>query len=120
MTMQEFGTIMQEQVGVKVVLLNNNWLGNVRQWQELFFGCRYSETRMLNPDYAMIARAYGIPCVTVEKREELDAALKAMFADDKPFLLDVHVLEEGMVMPMVPPGKGIHQIMITENEWYNG
>ena len=120
MTMQEFGTIMQEQVGVKIVLLNNNWLGNVRQWQELFFGCRYSETRMLNPDYAMIARAYGIPCVTVEKREELDAALDAMFADDKPFLLDVHVLEEGMVMPMVPPGKGIHQIMITENEWYNG
>ena len=120
MTMQEFGTIMQERVGVKVVLLNNNWLGNVRQWQELFFGCRYSETRMLNPDYAMIARAYGIPCVTVEKREDLDAALKAMFADDAPFLLDVHVLEEGMVMPMVPPGKGIHQIMITENEWYNG
>ena len=68
----------------------------------------------------MIARAYGIPCVTVEKREELDAALEAMFADEKPFLLDVHVLEEGMVMPMVPPGKGIHQIMITENEWYNG
>ena len=83
------------------LLLNNNWLGNVRQWQELFFGCRYSETRMLNPDYAMIARAYGISCVTVEKREQLDAALEAMFADDKPFLLDVHVLEEGM-------------------EWYNG
>ena len=120
MTMQEFGTIMQEQIGVKVVLLNNNWLGNVRQWQEMFFGQRYSQTRMINPDYAMIARAYGIRCVTVEKREELDAALKAMFADDKPFLLDVHVLEEGMVMPMVPPGKGIHQIMITENEWYNG
>ena len=120
MTLQEFGTIMQEGVGVKIVLLNNNWLGNVRQWQELFFGCRFSETRMLNPDYALIARAYGIPCVTVEKREELDAALEKMFADDNPFLLDVHVLEEGMVMPMVPPGKGIHQIMITENEWYNG
>ena len=119
MTMQEFGTIMQEKVGVKIVLLNNNWLGNVRQWQELFFGCRYSETRMLNPDYAMIARAYGIPCVTVEKREDLDAALEKMFADDAPFLLDVHVLEEGMVMPMVPPGKGIHQIMIKDSEWYS-
>ena len=118
MTMQEFGTIMQEQIGVKVVLLNNNWLGNVRQWQEMFFGQRYSQTRMLNPDYAMIARAYGIRCVTVERREELDAALKAMFEDDAPFILDVHVLEEGMVMPMVPPGKGIHQIMITESEWY--
>ena len=119
MTMQEFGTIMQEQIGVKVVLLNNNWLGNVRQWQEMFFGQRYSQTRMLNPDYAMIARAYGIRCVTVERREELDAALEAMFADDAPFILDVHVLEEGMVMPMVPPGKGIHQIMITESEWYS-
>ena len=118
MTMQEFGTIMQEQIGVKVVLLNNNWLGNVRQWQEMFFGQRYSQTRMINPDYAMIAPAYGIRCVTVERREELEAGLEAMFADDAPFILDVHVLEEGMVMPMVPPGKGINQIMITESEWY--
>lgn len=118
MTLQELGTIMQEGIGVKIVLLNNNWLGNVRQWQELFFGRRYSETRMLNPDYAMIAGAYGIRCVTVKERSGLDAALEAMFADDKPFLLDVHVLEEGMVMPMVPPGKGIHEIMITESEWY--
>ena len=119
MTMQEFGTIMQEQIGVKVVLLNNNWLGNVRQWQEMFFGQRYSQTRMMNPDYAMIARAYGIRCVTVERREELEAGLEAMFSDDAPFILDVHVLEEGMVMPMVPPGKGIHQIMITDSEWYS-
>ena len=118
MTMQEFGTIMQEHIGVKVVLLNNNWLGNVRQWQEMFFGQRYSQTRMINPDYAMIARAYGIRCVTVERREELEAGLEAMFSDDAPFILDVHVLEEGMVMPMVPPGKGINQIMITESEWY--
>ena len=119
MTLQELGTIMQEGVGVKIVLLNNNWLGNVRQWQELFFGCRFSETRMLNPDYAMIATAYGIRCATVTDRRELDAALETMFADDQPFLLDVHVLEEGMVMPMVPPGKGIHEIMITESEWYS-
>ena len=119
MTMQEFGTIMQEGIGVKVVLLNNNWLGNVRQWQELFFGRRYSETRMLNPDYAMIAKAYGIHCITVENRESLEAALKEMFSDDAPCLLDVHVLEEGMVMPMVPPGKGIDRIMITDSEWYS-
>ena len=119
MTLQELGTIMQEGIGVKIVLLNNNWLGNVRQWQELFFGCRFSETRMLNPDYGMIARAYGIRFATVSAREQLDAALDAMFADDKPFLLDVHVLEEDMVMPMIPPGKGIHEIMITESEWYS-
>ena len=119
MTMQEFGTIMQEGIGVKVVLLNNNWLGNVRQWQELFFGRRYSQTRMLNPDYALIARAYGIRTVSVEKREDLESALREMWKDDEPFLLDVHVQEEGMVMPMVPPGKGIHEIMITESEWYS-
>ena len=119
MTMQEFGTIMQEGIGVKVVLLNNNWRGNVRQWQELFFGRRYSQTRMLNPDYALIARAYGIRTVSVEKREDLESALREMWKDDEPFLLDVHVQEEGMVMPMVPPGKGIHEIMITESEWYS-
>ena len=119
MTMQEFGTIMQEGIGVKVVLLNNNWLGNVRQWQELFFGRRYSQTRMLNPDYALIARAYGIRTVSVERREDLESALREMWKDDAPFLLDMHVQEEGMVMPMVPPGKGIHEIMITESEWYS-
>ena len=119
MTLQELGTIMQERVGVKIILLNNNWLGNVRQWQELFFGCRFSQTRMLNPDYSLIARAYGIRCVTVSSREQLDAALETAFTDDEPLLLDVHVLEEGMVMPMIPPGKGIHEIMITESEWYS-
>jgi len=118
MTMQEFGTIMQEGVGVKIILLNNNWLGNVRQWQELFFRERYSQTRMLNPDYALIARAYGIRCISVPDRASLEPALKEMFADDAPVLLDVHVQEEGMVMPMVPPGKGIHEIMITDSEWY--
>jgi len=118
MTLQEFGTIMQEGIGVKVVLLNNNWLGNVRQWQQLFFEERYSQTRMLNPDYMLIARAYGIKAVTVTRREELDAALKALWKDDEPFLLQVQVLEEDNVMPMVPPGKGIHEIMITESEWY--
>ena len=118
MTMQEFGTIMQEGVGVKMILLNNNWLGNVRQWQELFFRERYSQTRMINPDYALIARAYGIRCISVPDRASLEPALKEMFADDAPVLLDVHVQEEGMVMPMVPPGKGIHEIMITDSEWY--
>ena len=118
MTMQEFGTIMQEHVGVKIVLLNNNWLGNVRQWQELFFQERFSQTRMINPDYALIAKAYGIRCISVPDRESLNEALEEMFKDDQPCLLDVHVLEEGMVMPMVPPGKGIHEIMLTEREWY--
>jgi len=118
MTIQELGTIMQEQVGVKIVLLNNNWLGNVRQWQEMFFDRRYSQTRMLNPDYKLIAEAYNIRYRAVEHKKDLEAAVKEMLSDDSPFLLDVHVLESSNVMPMIPPGKGIDQIMLNENEWY--
>ena len=118
MTLQEFGTIMQEGIGVKMFLLNNDWLGNVRQWQELFFGKRYSQTRMLNPKYKLIAQAYGIRCVEVTRREQLEDALRETLADDAPVLVDIHVMPEGNVMPMIPPGKGINQIMLSENEWY--
>ena len=118
MTLQEFGTIMQEGIGVKMFLLNNNWLGNVRQWQELFFGKRYSQTRMLNPDYRLIAQAYGIRCIVVSRREELEEAVRESLADNAPVLVDIHVMQESNVMPMIPPGKGINQIMLSENEWY--
>lgn len=118
MTLQEFGTIMQENIGVKIFLLNNNWLGNVRQWQELFFGKRYSQTRMLNPDYRLIAQAYGIRCLVVNRREELEDAVRESLADNAPVLVDIHVMQESNVMPMIPPGKGINQIMLSENEWY--
>ena len=118
MNIQEFGTIMQEHLGVKIVLMNNNWLGNVRQWQEMFFNERYSQTRMLNPDYEAIAAAYGIRSRIVEDRKDLEDAVRDMVSDDKPFLLEVRVIEEEMVMPMVPPGKGIDQIMLNRNEWY--
>ena len=118
MTIQELGTIMQEQVGVKIVLLNNNWLGNVRQWQEMFFDRRYSQTRMINPDYKLIAEAYGIRYRAVEERKDLRDAVREMLSDDVPYLLDVHVLESSNVMPMIPPGKGIDQIMLNEKEWY--
>ena len=118
MTIEELGTVMQEGTGVKVVILNNNWLGNVRQWQELFFGGRYSATRMMNPDYMLIAKAYGIDAEVVESREELDGAVRRMFADDRPYILDVRVIEDGNVMPMIPPGKGIDEIMLSETEWY--
>ena len=118
MTLQEFGTIMQEKIDVKIFLLNNNWLGNVRQWQELFFGKRYSQTRMLNPDYRLIAQAYGIRCIVVNRREELEDAVRESLADNAPVLVDIHVMQESNVMPMIPPGKGINQIMLSENEWY--
>ncbi len=119
MTEQELGTIMQERLGVKVVLLNNNWLGNVRQWQQLFFGSRYSFTRLANPDFMTLASAYGIRHRRVEDRDELDGAVAEMLADpDEPFLLEVHVEEQDNVFPMVPPGKGVADIMLNATTWY--
>lgn len=118
MTVQELGTIMQENVGVKIVLLNNNWLGNVRQWQELFFNSRYSFTRMLNPDYEKLAAAYGIDIVSVENREDLKPAIEKMFSDDKPFILNVHVAEEDNVFPIIPPGKSVGEIMLNTKDWF--
>ncbi|MBO4446765.1 MAG: acetolactate synthase large subunit, partial [Bacteroidales bacterium] len=118
MTVQEFGTIMQEKVGVKIVLLNNNWLGNVRMWQELFFDSRYSCTRLVNPDFKELADAYGIRCENVETREELASAVEQMLADDKPFIMNVHVREESKVFPMIPPGKELDCIMLNSQDWY--
>ncbi len=118
MTLQEFGTIMQEGTAVKVVLLNNNWLGNVRQWQELFYERRYSQTRMLNPDYSLIAKAYGIRYRCVEDRAELADAVREMLDAPVAFLLDARVREEGMVYPMVPGGRRMDEILLNKDEWY--
>ena len=111
MNIQELGTIMEQGVGVKMILLNNNYLGNVRQWQELFFDHRYSWTPMLNPDYAMIAQGYGIPSRLVIEREELDEAIADMLATDGPYLLHVAVKEEDNVMPMTPPGATVSEMI---------
>jgi acetolactate synthase-1/2/3 large subunit len=119
MTMQEFGTILQERCGVKVIIMNNNWLGNVRQWQEMFFNERYSQTRMVNPDFMKIAEAYGFKRRRVEKREDLYEAVEEMLSDiNEPYILEVCVVEEGMVMPMIPPGKGVTEIMLNTKDWY--
>lgn len=112
MTMQELGTIIQEKTGVKMILLNNNYLGMVRQQQELFFSRRYSSTPMLNPDFCAVAKAYGIATSHVTKREELSDAVKDMLKDDKPYLLVAEIEEKGLVLPMVPPGKGNDEIII--------
>lgn len=120
MTMQELGTIMQDNVGVKIILLNNNWLGNVRQWQALFFANRYSQTRMLNPDYSHVAAAYGINYRRVNSRDRLAKALVDVLDDDDAWLLDVRVKEDGMVYPMVPGGRCIDEILVNDNEWYDG
>lgn len=112
MTIQELGTIMEQQVPVKIILLNNNYLGNVRQWQAMFFNRRYSFTPMMNPDYMQIASAYGIPFRRVEAREELDEAIREMLAADGPFFLEACVAEEGNVLPMTPPGSSVNYMML--------
>ena len=112
MTIQEFGTIMEQGAPVKMILLNNNYLGNVRQWQEMFFHRRYSFTPMLNPDYNMIASAYNIPNETVVAREELEAAIDRMIHTEGPYLLQVAVIEEGEVMPMCSPGNDVDDMLL--------
>lgn len=112
MTEQELGVIMQEQAGVKIIILNNSYLGMVRQWQELFYNKRYSYTPMINPDFEMIAKAYGIPSRTVNVRDELDAAVADMLKDDKPYVLVVNTEEDSMVYPMVPAGGKVTDILI--------
>ncbi|MGM9759049.1 MAG: biosynthetic-type acetolactate synthase large subunit [Parabacteroides sp.] len=114
MTIQELGTIMQENLNVKIILLNNNFLGMVRQWQELFFKKRYSATIMENPDFVEIAKAYRIGAREVQKREELDEAIEEMLNYDGSYLLVADVEEEGMVYPMVPAGASITNIIMGD------
>ena len=118
MTLQELGTIMQEKTAVKIVILNNNWLGNVRQWQELFYGERYSQTRLLNPDYSLIAKAYGIRYRMLDDRAQLEDAVKEMLDAKEAYILDAHVCEKGMVYPMVPGGRRLDEILLNKDEWY--
>jgi acetolactate synthase-1/2/3 large subunit len=114
MTIQELGTIMEYGVDVKIILLNNNYLGMVRQWQELFYDERYSETHMKNPDFVKIAEAYGIKGRKVTQREELDDAISEMLNHKGPYLLEVKVETKGMVYPMIPAGGNITNILLGE------
>ncbi|OAV69606.1 Acetolactate synthase large subunit [Bacteroidales bacterium Barb4] len=114
MTMQELGTIMQENLNIKMIILNNDFLGMVRQWQELFFHERYSGTVMKNPDFAAISRAYGIHSRLVEKREDLDEAVAEMFRHDGSYLLVANVEQQGLVYPMIPAGACITNILMGE------
>lgn len=112
MTIQELGTIMETGAPVKIILLNNNFLGMVRQWQELFFHERYSSTPMRNPDYMKIASAYGIKGRSVYLRDQLDGAIKEMLQTEGPYLLEVGVIEKGMVYPMTPAGATVTNMLL--------
>lgn len=113
MNIQELGTVMETGAPVKIILMNNNYLGNVRQWQQLMYHKRYSCTRMLSPDYSMIARAYGIPYRLVTDRADLVAAVKLMFETDGPFLLEAAVMDEENVMPMIPARTPVDKMIFT-------
>lgn len=112
MTVQELGTIMQYKIPVKILLLNNNFLGMVRQWQELFHSKRYSFTEMVNPDFVKLAEAYAIPAKKVVDREHLEPALKEMLAAEGPFFLEAVVGKEDNVFPMVPAGAGVAEVLL--------
>ena len=112
MTIQELGTIMQYTIPVKILVLNNNFLGMVRQWQQLFHDKRYSFTEMVNPDFVKIAEAYNITARKVEKREDLTAALKEMLNATTSFFLEAVVGKEDNVFPMVPAGAGVGEIIL--------
>ena len=118
MTIQELGTILEYGVAVKIILLNNNFLGNVRQWQELFFRSRFSQTPMVNPDFVQIAQAYGIASENVETREQLDGAIERMLAHDGAYLLNVNIDPTDMIFPMTPAGAAVDDIMLSPTEKY--
>ncbi|MFZ5429498.1 MAG: biosynthetic-type acetolactate synthase large subunit [Bacteroidota bacterium] len=112
MTIQELGTIVQNKLPVKIILLNNNFLGMVRQWQQLFFEKRYSFTELVNPDFLMIAKGFGMEGKKVSSRENLDEAIAEMVSFDGPYLLEVVVEKEDNVFPMVPSGASVSHILL--------
>lgn len=112
MTIQELGTIAANNIGVKIVILNNHFLGMVRQWQERFFEGRYSFVDIDSPDFITIAQGYGIKGVRIDTRSELDNAIDMMFADNEPFLLEVTVQKQENVLPMIEPGLGVGDIKL--------
>ena len=112
MTIQELGTIFQQQIAVKIVVLNNDFLGMVRQWQQLFFDKRYASTEMVNPDFVTIAKGYRIRAKRVEKRKDLDKAVKEMIDSKEPFFLEICVEKEDNVFPMIPSGASVSDIIL--------
>ena len=112
MTIQELGTIFQQKLAVKIVVLNNDFLGMVRQWQQLFFDKRYASTEMINPDFVAIAKGYYLNARRVEKREDLAYAVQEMIASKEPYFLEVRVEKEDNVFPMIPSGASVSEIRL--------
>jgi acetolactate synthase-1/2/3 large subunit len=113
MTVQELGTIMQYKIPVKIVLLNNSFLGMVRQWQQMFFNSRYASTELVNPDFVALAGAYGIEAHRVTQREELREAIETMLAAEGPYILETVISREANILPMVEPGASVSDVTLT-------
>ena len=114
MTLQELGTIAQENIPVKIVILNNHFLGMVRQWQELFFEKRYSFTEIKSPDFVALANAYGIKASRVSASSELNGSIDEMLTHNGPYLLEVIVEKEDNVFPMVPSGSSVSEVILEK------
>lgn len=112
MTIQELGTILQTEVAVKMIVLNNGYLGMVRQWQELFFDKRYASTEMINPDFVTLVKGYGISAKRVDKREELKRSIEEMMQSKDAYFLEVCVEKEDNVFPMIPTGAAVSEIRL--------
>jgi len=111
MTIQELATIVQEKVAVKIAIINNGYLGMVRQWQELFYGRRYVATPLSGPDFVKIAEAYGLPGLRVRHKEEVVPAIEQAMEEQGPFLIDFVVEPEENVYPMVMPGAALTEVL---------
>ena len=116
MCIEELGTIMEQQAPVKMILMNNHYLGNVRQWQDMFWQRRKSFTKMMNPCYELIAKGYGIPYQAVVDRKDLQAAVEKMLHTQGPFILECAILEDDDVLPMTPPGMNVDDMMLSIKE----
>ena len=112
MTLQELRTIMQTKIDVKIVILNNGFLGMVRQWQQLFFDKRYASTEMMNPDFVTIAKGYGINAAKITERENLEKAIEEMIDHKGAYVLEVIVGKEDNVFPMIPTGASVSEVLL--------
>ena len=112
MTLQELGTLNQLGIAVKIIILNNSFLGMVRQWQDLFFEKRYAYTELNNPDFIAIAKGFGIDGKTISERDELSSAIEDLISTDGPYLLEVKVEKEDNVFPMVPAGGTVYEMRL--------
>ena len=121
MTLQELATIAQENLPVKIAILNNGYLGMVRQWQELFYERRYVATPLTGPDFVKLAAAYGIPGADIKRKDEVIPAIEKAMATDGPFLINFHVEPEENVYPMVPQGGSLVELLeepkMEESKW---